>query len=185
MLAWLERRQLLLLAFALLVLAAAFVAQGLGRSSPPGQLVFQEGTGAAEGTPIKVEVRGGVRRPGVYDLREGDRVADAIAAAGGPSEGANLDAVNLARRVHDEQQLVIPGRSSVTSVLNSGRLDINSASQTELDALPGVGEAYSRRIVDSRLLDGPYRSPDDLVARKVLPQATLERIRDLITVVAP
>jgi DNA uptake protein ComE-like DNA-binding protein len=66
-----------------------------------------------------------------------------------------------------------------------GLVDVNTANQSQLMALPGIGEAYSRRIIDSREVDGPYASVDELVARKVLPAATLAKIRGQLTVSAP
>jgi competence protein ComEA len=136
--------------------------------------------------PIRVQVGGAVGRPGVYDLREGDRVIDAIAAAGGPADDGDIDSLNLARRVRDEERLIVPtrtgGAASASTLPPGAKLDINSASQQQLDALPGIGQAYSQRIVDSRKVDGPYKATRDLVDRKVVPAATFEQIRDLITV---
>lgn len=187
MLDWLERHSLLLfLAAAVLLVAGVAVRQLEAVSSRPA-LVFNEGAVQPDGTPIRVHVAGAVIAPGVYDLRAGDRVVDALAAAGGPGDDADLEAVNLARRLRDGEKLTIPGaRSQPALPLPPGaRLDVNTASQAQLMLLPGIGEAYSRRIVDSRRVDGPFRSVEELVSRRVLPQATFERIRDLITVTPP
>ncbi len=121
----------------------------------------------------------------MYTLREGDRLVDALAAAGGPSGDAGLDSLNLARRVRDEERIDVPrlnGAAAGTggAGLIAGRLDINTATEKQLDGLPGIGEAYSRRIVDSRKVDGPYKSTQDLVDRKVIPAALLLQISDLI-----
>jgi competence protein ComEA len=183
--AWLEQNQFLVLAFAAVLFLGSLAVISLGGSDPPA-FEFEYGSGLEPGTPIKVHVTGAVARPGVYELREGDRVEAALAAAGGTTEAADLEALNLARRVRDEEQLLVPvrtGRSTPVATLAPGaRLDINTATTAELDQLPGIGEAYSRRIVDSRRADGPYRSVDDLVQRRVLPQATLEQVRHLIAV---
>ena len=84
----------------------------------------------------------------------------------------------------------MPGASSevaaaVATLEPGAPLDLNSATMEQLDLLPGVGEAYSRRIVDSRRVDGPFEAVEDLLTRRVLPSATLDGIRDYVTVTAP
>jgi competence protein ComEA len=140
-------------------------------------------------------VSGAVVAPGVYQLREGDRLVEALVAAGGPANGADVDALNLARRVRDEEQVVVPrlgGADSrrteaagATPLAPGEKLDINAATEDQLDQLPGIGEAYSRRIVDSRKVDGPFKSIQELVDRRVVPRATFEKIRDLVYVATP
>jgi competence protein ComEA len=187
-LAWLERNQLAVLGAAL-VLFAATLALGTLNDDERAPLQFRNDSTLAPGTPIRVHVAGAVVAPGVYEMREGDRLIDALTAAGGPSALADLDALNLARRVRDEEQVLVPAReperasASLPLVLAPGaRIDINTATAAQLDQLPGIGEAYSRRIIDSRAVDGPFASTEDLVSRRVLPRATYDRIRDLISV---
>jgi competence protein ComEA len=131
----------------------------------------------------------------VYALHEGDRVVDAVEAAGGPSSDADLVALNLARRIHDEDQVVVPriGEPPKVSQVASAQtgpdglpgggalIDVNTASAADLDSLPGIGEVYSQRIVDSRATDGPFESTEDLVGRQLIPRATYEKIKHLIT----
>jgi len=183
---WLDRNRFLLLGCAGLILIAGVLFPRLADSQTASPIVFREGSGLPDGTPIRVHVAGAVLRPGVYDLREGDRVAEALSAAGGPASDADLDQVNLARRIRDEGQVVIPKRAGsslkVEPLAPGVKLDINSASEAMLDQLPGIGAAYSRRIVDSRAVDGPFKSTQDLVARRVIPQSTFEMIRDLVQV---
>lgn len=184
-LAWLRRYQFWLLGIALIALGSGLVIE-LVRGGAPSGIEFAYSSALPDGSRIRVQVTGAVTKPGVYELREGDRVVDALAAAGGPSDSADPDSLNLARRVRDEEQLIVPTRtgaaSSAATLVPGAKLDINSASQQQLDALPGIGEAYSRRIVDSRKVDGPYKATRDLVDRKVLPAATFDQLRDLITV---
>jgi competence protein ComEA len=97
--------------------------------------------------------------------------------------------INLARRIHDEDQVVVPkvgGQPAVSQVAGASAsgapIDINTASAGVLDSLPGIGEVYSNRIVDSRVADGPFQSTEDLVTRKLVPRATYEKIQPLITV---
>lgn len=143
------------------------------------------------GAPIQVYITGAVSQPGVYELKDGDRVVDALYAAGGQAPDANLEAVNLAVRLHDEDQVVVPRQgqpataltSNVAGTTNVGApVNINTASAAELDSLPGIGEVYSNRIVQSRATDGPFATPDDLLVRGLVPRATFEKIAALITV---
>ncbi|MGE0056354.1 MAG: helix-hairpin-helix domain-containing protein [Dehalococcoidia bacterium] len=183
----LERYQLLILAAAAVLFAAALVTVTMqdGAAKP---IAFESGSQLDDGTPIRVHVSGEVVRPGVYDLFAGERVIDAIDQAGGATAAANADALNLARRLRDGEQLVVPSRTisrpSTTAVTLApgGLVNVNTATAAELDLLPGIGEAYSRRIIDSRTVDGPFTTLDELVTRKALPAATLAKIRDQLTV---
>jgi len=184
-LTWLERHQYLALAAAVLLLLAGLAVREARGGAPPA-LVLQEAQ-SGDGGPVVVHVAGAVEAPGVYQLPEGARVQDAVLAAGGPTSGAGLDTVNLARRLRDGERITLPSSSrsaaSVSATLVPGqKLDINRASQAQLEELRGIGEAYSRRIVDSRTVDGPYASVEELVTRRVLPESTLAAIRDLLTV---
>ena len=187
---WLERNQFLLLGLAGLVLLVALAAREALHDQRPPALVFREEFALSEGSPIRVHVAGAVARPGVYEMLGGDRVEDALATAGGPVQGARPEEINLARRLRDGEQVVIPGPATPGGATGPGggqgsRLDLNSATQTQLIALPGIGEAYSRRIIDSRAVDGPFASVEELLHRRVVPAATFEQIRDLVTVNLP
>jgi len=158
------------------------------REGPP-PLELQVGDAPASNAEIMVHVTGAVATPGVYALHDGDRVVDAVEAAGGPSPDADLVTLNLARRVHDEDQVVVPrvgeqqaAAQAASTSAGGAPIDINTASAADLDSLPGIGEAYSNRIVDSRVTGGLFLSTDDLVTRKVIPRATYDKIKSLITV---
>ena len=184
MLAWLERHQPLLLAAAVAAFALAVAARVLVGHAPP-PIEFQPAPALAPGTPIRVHVAGAVLRPGVYSLKAGQRAEDALAAAGGPSDEADIDAVNLARRLGDEDQVVVPARGDLSPRPSVAKrpIDINTATADALNSLPGIGEVYARRIVDSRRVDGAFRSTRDLLDRKVLPKATFEKVQGLIVAV--
>lgn len=126
---------------------------------------------------IRVAVTGAVGRPGVVTAAPGDRVADALARAGGAAPDADLDAVNLSRRVHDEDQVVVPRKGERATLL-----DLNAATAKELEALPAIGPTYADAIVRARTARGPFLSTDQLVELDILPERTYERIRDLVTV---
>jgi competence protein ComEA len=186
MLKRLERYQFAILALAVLLFAAALLAARLqDRASTP--VAFESSNQLPDGTPIKVYVTGAVVSPGVYELQAGDRIGDALDLAGGATATADSEAINLARRLRDGEQITVPAkpnRSSTTAALLAPGepINVNTATEAQLDALPGIGEAYSRRIVDSRTVDGPFTSLDELVTRKALPAATLEKIRDQLSV---
>lgn len=137
-------------------------------------------------TEIQVYVAGAVQRPGVYYLSDGDRWIDALEAAGGPTADADVEAANMALRLHDEDQVLIPRLGdqphSVLGAAEEQRVDLNTASADLLDSLPGIGEVRSQRIVESRQSDGPFSRPEELVERGLIPQSVLEQIRELITV---
>lgn len=183
---------------AALLAAAAFVVAG---GPEPDVRVETGSTPAAAGTDpteIIVDVGGAVRRPGVVRLPAGSRVRDAIEAAGGFSprvDGARVQReLNLAARLADGDQIHVPsrddppGRSASAdpgggsrASPNDGLVDLNTATAAELEALPGIGPVTAAKIVAAREA-APFVSVDDLRARKLVGQATFEKIRDLVTV---
>lgn len=185
MLAWLERNPFLVIALAGVALLSGLAVRGVLRSQDTPVLVVRE-SALEPGTPIRVHVAGAVVAPGVYELAVGDRVEDALRAAGGPAQGADLTAINLARKLRDGEQVLVAGPEAaaqpVTLLDTAQPLDLNAATQEQLDALPGIGEAYSQRIVHSRLVDGPFETVDDVLERGLVPARTFEGIREMVTV---
>jgi competence protein ComEA len=189
MMAWLEpyRKPLLTALAVAAVLGLIFFVLHQREGPPP--LELQVGGALSSESEIMVHVAGAVAAPGVYAVQEGDRVVDAVEAAGGPAPDADLVALNLARRVHDEDQVVVPRvgeelrvSQALSDSTNGALIDVNTASAAVLDSLPGIGEVYSQRIVDSRIAGGRFESTEDLVARRLIPRATYDKIKDLITV---
>ena len=138
---------------------------------------------------VLVDVAGWVRHPGVYEFSEGARVIDAIDAAGGVRTGALLEALNLAAPLADGTQILVPreGQEGVAPPVTGGAvagglINVNTATATELEELPGVGEVIGQAIIDYRTENGPFTSVDQLLDVSGIGDATLENIRDLVTV---
>ena len=137
---------------------------------------------------VLVDVAGWVRHPGVYEFAEGARVIDAIDAAGGARPGALLQALNLAAPLADGTQILVPreGETAAPPVIGGavagGPINVNTATATELEELPGVGEVIAQAIVDYRTENGPFTSVDQLLDVSGIGDATLEDIRDLVSV---
>ena len=165
------------------VVAAGIAWFAFDRQSGPQALEIDLPNATDQG-PIEVYITGAVAEPGVYEVEAGDRVIDVLFEAGGHTEDADLEAINLALRVNDEDQIVVPriGETNAAAAdAGAGKININTATASELDALPGIGEVYSERIVVNREANGRYVSSEELVERQVIPRGTYERIRELIT----
>jgi competence protein ComEA len=148
------------------------------------------GGASPTGPPIIVDVTGWVRAPGVYAFGQGDRVIDAVERAGGAKPNADLSGLNLAAPLTDGTQVVVP-KSGGTAVgatgpagaaTTGGPLNINTASAADFESLSGIGEVLAAAIVDYRTENGPFASVDDLEDVSGIGPATLEEIRDQITV---
>jgi competence protein ComEA len=180
------------------ILVGLFLAGGvwLASRAPEGESIILRPAPTEE--PLRVHVAGAVVRPGVYELEENSRVEDAVDAAGGFVVEADKNALNLAAPLTDGERLdipyvagFIPEESSGFVVITEGTpsplageelIDINTASWEELDTLPGIGETYAKRIVDYRTQHGPFGSIEDLANVPGIGEATMNEVRDLITV---
>ena len=142
--------------------------------------------------PLQVHVAGAVINPGVYSLPRHAIGFDALQAAGGPQESADLDRVNLASGLEDGQRLYIPFLSEANSSISSStpavldqpqiQLDINSAGLTDLETLPGIGPSLAQKIVEYREEHGLFNTVDELLAVSGIGPAKLDQLRDLIRV---
>jgi competence protein ComEA len=186
----------------IVVLVAMLGGAGLWyvRSLPKPVTIAEASPGAAQeatltspsptAAPMIVDVAGSVHRPGVYEFVAGDRVIDAIERAGGALPKADLTVLNLAAPLADGTQILVPkaGESSAgttavgTSGSASGLVNINSASAVELEALPGIGEVLAATIVEYRTQNGPFTSVDQLEDVSGIGPATLDEIRDQVTI---
>ena len=171
-----------------LVLAALFLAGiGLAILKIPGQagpVQIVQPTPAAP-KEIKVYVSGAVARAGVYTMAEGQRVEEALAAAGGASPQADISRLNLAARVRDEMQIHIPLPGEVlaaSSQASDSRIDLNTASAALLESLPGIGQVTAQNIIAHRQKNGPFKRVEELTEAKLVNASVFARIRDLVTV---
>lgn len=169
-----------------------------GEDAPPAAEDMSAAEASSSVVPtVAVHVAGAVLRPGVYILKPGDRVADAIAEAGGALGSAAPDAVNLARIVSDGERIYIPTQEEAASgpladpagsaagawdaSQTPGKIDINKATASELEELPGVGPATAEKIVKDREANGPFRAPEDLMRVPGIGPKKFEAMRDLVT----
>jgi competence protein ComEA len=148
----------------------------------------------AAGAPVYVHVVGAVLHPGLFPLRDGDRVVDAVAAAGGFSDTADQTQVNLARFVTDGEQLSVPviGAPVLSAPGAAGgaggaaapgaKVNLNTADLALLDTLPQVGPAMAKRIVDWRTANGKFTSVEDLMSVTGVGDKTFAELKDLVTV---
>jgi competence protein ComEA len=170
--------------------AGSAAAGGSGQVLPRAEPDTSAGSTGPSGR-LAVHVAGHVRRPGLVRLPAGSRVDDAIRAAGGVTAGAELDAVNLARKLTDGEQVLIPGPGDPPPPLPPGAaptpgsptapLDLNTATVEQLDALPGVGEVTAGRIVAYRSAH-PFTAVDELLEVPGIGQRRFEQLKDLVTV---
>lgn len=150
--------------------------------------------------PLRVYVSGAVHNPDVYLLPANSIVKDAVQAAGGATDDADLVRINLALVLYDQQQVYVPcvgetppvaplpgSASPATPVASSsdslagGKVNLNTATLEELDTLPGIGPAIAQRILDYRQTSGPFTAPEDIMNVKGIGPATYDKLKDLIT----
>lgn len=138
-----------------------------------------------------VHVSGAVKNPGLYKLSLSSRVADAIELAGGALENANLDAINLAKKLNDEEKIYLPllgedlppavaTNSSNTNSSNLPKINLNTADHKELTQIPGVGEKTADKIIEYRA-NSPFNTIDDLKRVDGIGDKKFESMRDFVT----
>lgn len=149
--------------------------------------------------PLVISVTGKVHSPGLVEVPDGARVADVVAAAGGPLPGADLTVVNLARQVSDGEQIAIgvppapdAGGAQSPSGLSGGgasgggapvgRVNLNRATVQQLDALPGVGPVTAERIIEWRNRNGRFARVDQLREVEGIGERKFGQLRELVTV---
>jgi competence protein ComEA len=182
------RRQAITVALGLAVVLL-LGARWLDRSdttSAPGAAPVRVRAGPAVRPKLVVDVAGAVRRPGLYRLRDGSRVADAIEVAGGATPKAFLEALNLAAPLADGQQVLVPRKvpggapAASGAAAAAGPVSLSAATLEQLDTLPGVGPVTAQKILDYRTAHGAFRSVEELDAVPGIGPATIEELRELV-----
>ena len=181
----LSRSQLLVygaIAVAVLLIGARWI-RSSGGGSPTGAAVSfaADSSGAGEETrDVVVHVAGEVRRPGVYRLPAGSRVTDAVRRAGGFAGTANQDAINLAARLSDGQQVVVPGPGTAAAASAGGQtgpISLGSATAEQLDGIEGIGPVTAQKIVEFRDQRGGLSSINQLDQVDGIGPSTMQTLR--------
>lgn len=145
---------------------------------------------------VLIDIKGHVMQPGVYRMKVGDRVIDAVEKAGGFMEGADSDKVNLAALLDDEMVIIVPAEGEeVEGVImqpvtndsehtetSGGLVNINTASEEELTSLTGIGPSKAKAIVDYRSENGLFKKEEDIMQVAGIGQKSFEKLRKEITV---
>jgi competence protein ComEA len=171
-----------------LVVLSGAVGLGIMRGqAAPAETVPLPATSSAASGELYVHILGAVHRPGLYVLDLDARLVDAVAAAGGTTDEADLAGVNLARVLADGEQIVVPAvgagdAGGAEAAPADGRIDLNTADQAALETLPRIGPALAQRIIDWREENGRFASVDDLLAVPGIGEKLLAGIRDGVRV---
>lgn len=190
---WVGRHRAVLSAVLLTAVVVGLAALLVRRSEPPRVVVQPPALRAVASPPIPallvVHLSGEVIMPGVYQLPVGARIDDALKAAGGATDSGDIQRLNLAARLADGQQIVVPRRINpiMASFSSSpsptpGRINLNVAGVAELDQLPGVGPVTAQRIVAYREQHGPFSRVEQLREAKLVNAPTFEKIKELVTI---
>jgi competence protein ComEA len=194
----LSRSQLIVygaIAVALLLIGARWIRGASERGTDAGGVAFasESDSGGADGGGLEVSggggedvvvhVAGAVRNPGVYRLPAGARVTDAVERAGGPAGGASLDAINLAARLADGQQIVVPSKAAGVAAASAtgsadGPISLGSATLEQLDTIEGIGPVTAQDILDYRDEHGGLSSIEELDEVSGIGPATMDALRD-------
>lgn len=157
----------------------------VGRAtSPPSIEILLPPSVSLSSADLRVDVKGAVRAPGVYHLAPNARVTEALEAAGGAKEDADLNQLNLAAKVTDEGLVVVPrkGETLPNAAPRGLLINLNTANEAELKTLPGIGDVRARQIAQSRATDGLFTDPLDLLSRNLVPTSIFEQIKGNITI---
>lgn len=150
---------------------------------------------------IIVDINGEVSKPGIYKLKSGSRVYELIEKAGGETKNADLSALNLAAKLQDGEKIIVPKKNSLsvntildnTTQINNNQttnskitagqiININTATEAQLDTLPGIGPATAKKIIDYRNTQGKFSTKEDLLKVKGIGEKKFTQIKNYITV---
>lgn len=153
-------------------------------------LAEKTGVSTTQETVIFVDIKGAVKNPGVYQMKAGDRVKDALEAAGGLTAEADSQKVNLAKRLEDQMVIVVPKvgeeateiPAGVTSkeASKEGKVNINTATVEELKTLKGVGEKKAEAIIEYRKKNGSFQTKEDLMKVRGIGKKLFEAFQERV-----
>ena len=153
-------------------------------------LVEKTEVSTAQEAVIFVDIKGAVKNPGVYQMKVGDRVKDALEAAGGLTAEADSQKVNLAQRVEDQMVIVvpkvgeeaeeIPAGATSKEEAKEGKVNINTATVEELKTLKGVGEKKAEAIIEYRKKNGSFKTKEDLMKVRGIGKKLFESFEERI-----
>ncbi|MFS8103560.1 ComEA family DNA-binding protein [Lentzea alba] len=178
----LPRRSLLAIGVAVACAVIGLASWWRSPAAEPAPDLALVSTTAAAAPELVVNVIGEVTTPGLVTVTSGARVADAVRLAGGLKPGTDLHNLNLARKLTDGEQLAvgIPPQAAPAAAALPPKLNLNTATATELDALPGVGPVTAQRIVDHRTRKGPFASVDQLREVEGIGDSKLAKLSDMV-----
>lgn len=201
---WLQRYRGYILITLIYLLISGGMVFFLRRPAPPAIVIttptatpVPQPTATPTTAPLRVYVTGAVAHPDVYSLPAGSIIRDALVAAGGATADADLNRINLAQQVCDQQQIYVPQfgeenpplpspsiplPTTSGSVQATGKVNINTATAEELDTLPGIGPAIAQRIIEYRQTNGPFQSIEEIKNVSGIGDKLFEKLKDLITV---
>ena len=130
---------------------------------------------------VIVHIGGEVINPGVYQCKKNSRIYTVLKKAGGPSNKADLNAINLANRVRDGQKIIVPTLLETSQSKQNSKVNINTASQSELEKISGVGPVTAKKIIEFRKENGLYQDVDSLTKVSGIGPKTLEKVKGDIT----
>ena len=176
-------RAVAVVAAVVVLAAAAFAWFSRPHAEPVAPATLDPAAASAPAAVLVVAVAGKVRFPGLVRLPAGARVADAIEAAGGVLPGTDLSTVNLARKIADGELITVGTPAGPSgAVPGDGKVNLNTATVAQLDALPGVGPVLAERIVAYRDKKGGFRTVAELRQVEGIGDAKYEQLKDLVTV---
>jgi competence protein ComEA len=152
-------------------------------SSANNTMVIDEPSGAVISPGSVVHISGAVRKEGVYRLKPGDRLMDALEAAGGVLPAADLSGLNLAEPIKDGVKIIVPEKKAVMErgAAAPHKINLNTADEKALEVLPGIGAATAKAIVDYRRKNGPFIKIEQIMELPRFGKARFERIKDSVT----
>lgn len=172
----------------LILLSYGLISSLSSSAEEPEDIIFDSSNEKVQEAKIIIDIQGAVVFPGVYTLDTDGRIKDALIQAGGLSSDADREWVaknlNQAAKLSDGSKIYIPRLNeqvqaqSTGTISTSGLININSASSSELDTLPGIGPVTANKIIDNR----PYTAVEDLLTKKAVGQSVFENIKDKISV---